>query len=314
MSAGKAQTQHLYSEREWPIDGGELLCNKPLDPSASHNELLLTGHEDGTVRFWNASSVTLTPIYKFNSAVIFDGEHLEVIEGAQEEEEDEWPPFRKVGNFDPYSDDPRLAVKKVVMCPKTGTLVVGGTAGHVVTAKLAEATTKQVPSVIMNIVSDRDSFRWKGHDCLTARNVNIPFATGFQPDSLLQIYPPVTVTALAVQSELGVLAVGTAHGFCVFDYLRKKSMRSKCTLGPNGKSISSCSSLFLLQFQVLNVCCYRLSVADMSNTGDTPISRRKSFKKSLRESFRRLRKGRSQRRTNTSSPTRNTVPDKKKEA
>jgi lethal(2) giant larvae protein len=29
--------------------------------------------------------------------------------------------------------------------------------------------------------------------------------------------------------------------------------------------------------------------------GDTPISRRKSIKKSLRESFRRLRKGRSQR-------------------
>lgn len=35
---------------------------------------------------------------------------------------------------------------------------------------------------------------------------------------------------------------------------------------------------------------------DLTGSGDTPISRRKSFKKSLRESFRRLRKGRSQRR------------------
>lgn len=53
---------------------------------------------------------------------------------------------------------------------------------------------------------------------------------------------------------------------------------------------------------------------DLSGAGDTPISRRKSFKKSLRESFRRLRKGRSQRRTNTnSSPTRSTVIEKKKE-
>lgn len=34
----------------------------------------------------------------------------------------------------------------------------------------------------------------------------------------------------------------------------------------------------------------------MSGAGDAPISRRKSFKKSLRESFRRLRKGRSTRR------------------
>lgn len=33
----------------------------------------------------------------------------------------------------------------------------------------------------------------------------------------------------------------------------------------------------------------------MSGAGDQPMSRRKSFKKSLRESFRRLRKGRSQR-------------------
>ena len=41
------------------------------------------------------------------------------------------PPPRKVGSFDPYSDDPRLAVKKVVLCADTGVLVVGGTAGQV---------------------------------------------------------------------------------------------------------------------------------------------------------------------------------------
>lgn len=40
-----------------------------------------------------------------------------------------------------------------------------------------------------------------------------------------------------------------------------------------------------------------LNANDMSGTGDQPMSRRKSFKKSLRESFRRLRKGRSQRST-----------------
>lgn len=28
-------------------------------------------------------------------------------------DEEEWPPFRRVGTFDPYSDDPRLAVKRV---------------------------------------------------------------------------------------------------------------------------------------------------------------------------------------------------------
>lgn len=40
---------------------------------------------------------------------------------------------------------------------------------------------------------------------------------------------------------------------------------------------------------------------DLTGAGDTSISRRKSFKKSLRESFRRLRKGRSTRRANAAS-------------
>lgn len=45
---------------------------------------------------------------------------------------------------------------------------------------------------------------------------------------------------------------------------------------------------------------------DLTGAGDTPISRRKSFKKSLRESFRRLRKGRSTRRPNTNNSPSNT--------
>ena len=38
----------------------------------------------------------------------------------------------RVGSFDPYSDDPRLAVKKVLFCGDSGVLVVGGTAGQVI--------------------------------------------------------------------------------------------------------------------------------------------------------------------------------------
>lgn len=53
-------------------------------------------------------------------------------------------------------------------------------------------------------------------------------------------------------------------------------------------------------------------ILDLTGSGDTPISRRKSFKKSLRESFRRLRKGRSQRRAHTeNTPTTNSPPARK---
>ena len=46
------------------------------------------------------------------------------------------------------------------------------------------------------------------------------------------------------------------------------------------------------------------SFLDIANADDNPMSRRKSLKKSLRESFRRLRKGRSQRNVDKKSTTR----------
>lgn len=64
--------------------------------------MLLTGHEDGTVRFWDASGIALQPLYKFGSAQLFSGEEI-AIEGSNgaaaagdDDEDDEWPPFRKV--------------------------------------------------------------------------------------------------------------------------------------------------------------------------------------------------------------------------
>ena len=39
--------------------------------------------------------------------------------------------FLILGSFDPYSDDPRLGIQKIALCPMSGTLVVAGTAGQV---------------------------------------------------------------------------------------------------------------------------------------------------------------------------------------
>ena len=40
-----------------------------------------------------------------------------------------WPPFRKVGNFSPFTDDPRFSVKTVDLS-QSGQLVVGGQSGQ----------------------------------------------------------------------------------------------------------------------------------------------------------------------------------------
>lgn len=70
-----------------------LLAGQMLGPHADRTPL--PRHEDGTVRFWDASGVSLKPLYKLGTANIFqtDCEHNDSLNQAGEEE---WPPFRKV--------------------------------------------------------------------------------------------------------------------------------------------------------------------------------------------------------------------------
>ncbi|CAM1322647.1 LLGL1 (predicted), partial [Pycnogonum litorale] len=284
---GKVQSTERYSEREWPINGGKDLS--PPDKTSGH-ELLLTGHENGVVIFWDASGTSLTPIYKLNTADYFiSGE--EIHDEHRDEAEEEWPPFRKVGVFDPYSDDPRLAVKKIELNADKGVLVVAGTAGQVVVFNVNnEEVEKELETVPVNIVEDRDGFHWKGHDAVAAKSGTIKMNPGFQPTVIVQISPPAAITAVTVQAEWNLLGAGTAHGLCLIDYLQKKCVLVKCTLNPN--DITGAAA-------------------------DTSMSRRKSFKKSLRESFRRLRKGRSNRggrKDKSSSPTRESGSEEEKGA
>jgi lethal(2) giant larvae protein len=196
--------------------------------------------------------------------------------------DDSEPPFRKAGLFDPYSDDPRFAVKKIAFCPKTGVLVVAGTAGHVITATFDVPIQEEPLRVTtMNLVSDRDGFVWKGHDQLKVRASHLEdgYTTeeGVHVISVLQVLPPAAITCVALQTDWNVISAGTAHGLVLFDYSINQPVFHKCTLNPN----------------------------DLTGAGET-LSRRKSFKKTLRESFRRLRRGRST-RNNPGQPAQTTI-------
>lgn len=160
------------------------------------------------------------------------------------------PPFRKAGVFDPYSDDPRLAVKKIAFCPKSGQLVVGGTAGQIIIANFigSEEKTEQekenessLKISSMNLVSDRDGFVWKGHDKLNVMEQLLEAdatpigGEGVQISGVLQVLPPASITCLAVESNWGLVAAGTAHGLVLFDFLSFLPIFHRCTLNPNGK-------------------------------------------------------------------------------
>uniref|UniRef100_A0A8C5B7Z1 LLGL scribble cell polarity complex component 1 n=1 Tax=Gadus morhua TaxID=8049 RepID=A0A8C5B7Z1_GADMO len=237
LQAGRAQRQAPH----WPICGG-----KNLAPSAKQQELLLTGHEDGTVRFWDASGVALTPIYKLSTAGVF---HTDC---------------DPVGCFDPYSDDPRLGIQKITLCKYSNKLVVAGTAGQVLILALSdERSDHQVEVSVVDLLQDREGFTWKGHGRLDPRARPGPFPPGFQPQLLVQCMPPASVTAVTLHAEWHLVAFGTSHGFGLFDYQRRSAVLARCTLHPN-------DSLAM----------------------EGPLSRVKSLKKSLRQSFRRIRKSR----------------------
>uniref|UniRef100_A0AAQ4NSZ6 LLGL scribble cell polarity complex component 1 n=1 Tax=Gasterosteus aculeatus aculeatus TaxID=481459 RepID=A0AAQ4NSZ6_GASAC len=264
-NAGRAQQGRQPAHGSWPICGG-----KNLAPPPKNQELLLTGHEDGTVRFWDASGVALTPLYKLSTANVFhtdcdpSDDPQDPSDDPDMQQEEEWPPFRKVGCFDPYSDDPRLAIQKISLCKYSNKLVVAGTAGQVIVLGLSdERSAHPVDVSVVDLLQDREGFTWKGHDRLEPRLKPASFPPGFQPLVLVQCVPPASVTAVALHAEWNLISFGTSHGFGLFDYHRRNAVLARCTLHPN-------DSLAM----------------------EGPLSRVKSLKKSLRQSFRRIRKSR----------------------
>uniref|UniRef100_UPI0037E8AAC8 LLGL scribble cell polarity complex component 2 isoform X1 n=1 Tax=Semicossyphus pulcher TaxID=241346 RepID=UPI0037E8AAC8 len=257
IAAGDLQKTH-YSKKPWPITGGQNLA-----PDPPQRDLLLTGHEDGTVRFWDASGVCLYPMYKLSTAGVFHTD-ADPNENMNQGTEGEWPPFRKVGCFDPYSDDPRLGIQKIHLCKYSGYLTVAGTAGQILVLELNdEAADQIVEAKVVDLLQGQEGFRWKGHTRLDVREEPVQFPPGFQPFALVQCQPPAVVTALTLHSEWKLVAFGTSHGFGLYDYQQKNNVLVKCTLNPSDQLAM-----------------------------EGPLSRVKSIKKSLRQSFRRIRRSR----------------------
>lgn len=120
------------------------------------------------------------------------------------------------------------------------------------------------------IVSDH-RFTWKGREKLSARPGVHKFEPGYQLVSYVQLNPPASATSTDLRSDWHLFAVGTSYGFLLYDYVTKHCVVNRCTLNVQDFAIVS------------------------GDAGAGAMSRKKSFRKSLRESFRRLRRGRSQR-------------------
>jgi lethal(2) giant larvae protein len=61
--------QPAVSPNPWPVSGG--VVTTPVKPDNTSQGLLLTGHEDGSVRFWGLAGNVLTPLTVFKTAKLF---------------------------------------------------------------------------------------------------------------------------------------------------------------------------------------------------------------------------------------------------
>lgn len=155
LAYNKLQLKGKLSTNDWPITGGKVIDA----PEVGSHDILLTGHEDGSVDFWDVSDLSMRHLLHLSTARFFstaeddlvpiDGPVADKKETAdqnglssnnnttttnnetseQQDSSSTWPPLKRVGRFDPYSDDTRLAIRKMSLCSKAGTLVVAGTGG-----------------------------------------------------------------------------------------------------------------------------------------------------------------------------------------
>ncbi|EDV20946.1 uncharacterized protein TRIADDRAFT_31093, partial [Trichoplax adhaerens] len=253
-SAGTLQCKNEYSDCPWPIDGGQA-----MNSDSNRSELLLTGHQDGSIRFWDVSNTSLQLLYTLSTSSYFITEGDEE-DGDKNEEEDNWPPFRKVGSYDPFSDDARLAILHLHLCTFRNTLVAAGAGGQVLVFELSEEATERELEPIRIDLPDDQEFRWGGMEQLMSRKESITMQPGFQATHWAQLYPPDAVTALAVHTEWELIAVGCGQGYGMFDYNNGSSVWKRWTYGIYEK-----------------------------DSAINPFNRSKSFRRSMRNSVRRAR-------------------------
>lgn len=76
-----------FSSRPWPITGGQ------ASEAPSDTDLLVTGHEDGSVKVWAMGGAGMELLVSVQTASLFADY---VNPHARSEDEEEWPPFKKV--------------------------------------------------------------------------------------------------------------------------------------------------------------------------------------------------------------------------
>ncbi|VDM62820.1 unnamed protein product [Angiostrongylus costaricensis] len=289
IAAEAVRLNRKYSTGKWPLNAripvsGETRSGKEV----TKRQLYLTGHENGTVRVWCAGHADMKLLFVIDTRNEFhgfsevdkdDAEKEPAVYDTESSDDEfqftgEWPPFKKVGDYDPFCDDASLSIQKVVFDEKSGHIVIGARGGHVLLYSIEETEKVLTPQPLNVELFELSKLSTTGRNNkpLPLRNVPLKYFAGYQPYSpdpqnksvLVQLQPALAVSAVAVLSSRHLIAASNEYGFALID-INKQTV--------------------LLQNSLVNQ-------SDMPHVGalDDALSRFKSMKKSIRQTFRRKKK------------------------
>ncbi|XP_063973493.1 syntaxin-binding protein 5 isoform X7 [Diachasmimorpha longicaudata] len=216
----KSQKKTGFSEKEWPVSGGEWSSN-----SSSYSEIILTGHADGSIKFWDASAGSLQVLYKLKTAKLFEKSKAKSLD----------------------NDDDPLAIKLIHLCPESRKLAIVGAGRHVVLFKFKKAESmSEVVTLEITFASDGrdtegspdpdlDPCQIPGVEESRAAEAAMSLkvkgglqkrAPGFQA-TLICLTSNVggeqteNIASLSLNSSYGLLTYGNASGLVVIDTVQK---------------------------------------------------------------------------------------------
>ncbi|XP_018104485.1 syntaxin-binding protein 5-like isoform X5 [Xenopus laevis] len=257
-SVGAKHKKQGYSNKEWPLTGGAWNLG-----SQTYPEIIVTGHADGSVKFWDASVFTLQMLYKLKTSKVFEkqkpGEEKQTAEIVEE---------------DPF------AIQMISWCPESRVLCVAGVSAYVIVytfskhevlmdiaslevrlqcevediitpdpdtiSPFPEPTSQPLCSKSKNLSGSANTVTCEGPlkdsiPCLSVKSRPVRMPPGYQAELVIQLLwvdgePPQQITSLAVSSAYGLVAFGNCNGLAVVDYIQKTVLLSMATIDLYGSS------------------------------------------------------------------------------
>ncbi|XP_015219332.2 syntaxin-binding protein 5-like isoform X3 [Lepisosteus oculatus] len=253
----KHKKQGYSNKQEWPVNGGTWNLGTQTYP-----EIIITGHADGSVKFWDASAITLQMLYKLKTSKVF--EKQKTTEGKQAAEIVE--------------EDP-TAIQMISWCPESRIFCVAGISAHVIVYRFSkhEATTEiaslevrlqyEVEDLISPEAETNTNFPEQSSQspsiktqplpgspgtvtpegikdnipCLKVKTRPVRMPPGYQAELVIQLVwvdgePPQQITSLDINSAYGLVAFGNCNGLAVVDFIQKTVLLSMGTLDLYGSS------------------------------------------------------------------------------